>query len=85
MKKYIITAIAILLLTVSILPVSAAFEAEEPVSTIETVLNTGISSCADETQWYYRNNNGVLEKRLWSITEGRWLTAWMPADRKSVV
>lgn len=33
----------------------------------------------EETTWYYRYNNGVYEKRLWSITEGRWLTDWIPA------
>lgn len=32
-----------------------------------------------ETRWYYRRIDGVREKRLWSITEGRWLTAWLPA------
>lgn len=32
----------------------------------------------EETKWYYRNNNGVEEKRLWSLVEGRWLTAWIP-------
>ena len=32
----------------------------------------------EETRWYYRTNNGVREKRLWSITRGKWLTNWMP-------
>lgn len=78
MKKYIITAVAILLLTMSVSSVSAAFEAE-PISSTEATLNTKVSPCINETQWYYRYNNGVLEKRLWSITEKRWLTDWIPA------
>lgn len=32
----------------------------------------------EETRWYYRMNNGVREKRLWSITRGEWLTNWIP-------
>ncbi len=34
---------------------------------------------AEETKWYYRTVNGVLQKRLWSVTYGRWLTDWMDA------
>jgi hypothetical protein len=34
---------------------------------------------AEETVWSYRINNGTLEKRLWSVTNLRWLTDWMPA------
>lgn len=32
---------------------------------------------AEETEWYYRINNGYYEKRLWSITYGKWLTDWI--------
>ena len=32
---------------------------------------------AEETMWYIRNYNGRVQKRLWSITEGRWLTDWI--------
>lgn len=32
---------------------------------------------SDTVRWYYRMNNGVLEMRLWSITQGRWLTGWI--------
>ncbi len=34
---------------------------------------------AEQTKWYYRTYNGQYQKRLWSITEGHWLTDWMPA------
>ena len=78
MKRYIITIAALLLCSVYTTPVSAIYETE-PVIPVVAAATTEISPYNNETQWYYRNNNGVLEKRLWSITEGRWLTAWMPA------
>ena len=32
-----------------------------------------------ECIWFYRTaSDGTREKRLWSLTEGRWLTAWIP-------
>ena len=31
---------------------------------------------AEETIWYYRVYNGLLQRRLWSITYGYWLTDW---------
>lgn len=34
---------------------------------------------AEETAWYFRERNGVTERRLWSITRRIWLTNWMPA------
>lgn len=35
---------------------------------------------SDTVRWYYRNNNGVMEMRLWSITQQRWLTDWVPVN-----
>lgn len=37
-----------------------------------------IISRMEETEWFYRVNNGRLERRLWSITFGYWKTNWMP-------
>lgn len=37
----------------------------------------GESSRAEETAWYYRVHNGMLQTRLWSLTYGRWLTDWI--------
>ena len=39
--------------------------------------NTGITTYAEETKWYYRTVDGKLQKRLWSITYSKWLTDWM--------
>lgn len=37
------------------------------------------SARAIETKWYYRTYNGVYQKRLWSLTDQKWLTDWMDA------
>lgn len=46
---------------------------EEEIVAIEP----GDSTRHEETTWYYRVHNGMLQKRLWSITYGRWLTDWL--------
>lgn len=36
---------------------------------------------AEEIRIYYRvTEDGVREMRIWSLTYGRWLTAWVPVD-----
>lgn len=43
----------------------------------ENVTDTAtVSPKAEETMWYYRIYNGHLQKRLWSLTRGIWLTEW---------
>lgn len=42
----------------------------------------GISTCAEVVRWYFRTNNGVEEMRLWSVTQGRWLTDWVPCPEQ---
>ena len=37
-----------------------------------------VSPQAEETEWAYKQVNGVWYKRLWSITYAKWLTDWMP-------
>ncbi len=32
--------------------------------------------CKEETKWYYRTENGVLQRRQWSLTYGKWLSEW---------
>lgn len=36
----------------------------------------GIEVHAEQTEWYYRTYNGNKQRRLWSITYGKWLTDW---------
>lgn len=30
----------------------------------------------ERVRWYYRTVNGRQQRRLWSLTSGRWLTNW---------
>lgn len=32
---------------------------------------------AEQVRWCYRIKNGVKQKRLWSVTYGRWKTDWI--------
>lgn len=32
---------------------------------------------SEETAWYFRVYNGMVQKRLWSLTYRRWLTDWI--------
>ena len=31
---------------------------------------------AEEVVWIFRDYNGRLQKRLWSVSYGKWLTDW---------
>lgn len=35
---------------------------------------------AEEVEWIYRTYNGVLQMRLWSNTQGCWLTDWIDCE-----
>ena len=73
--KRIVTVIVLLLLLTCLLPLSvnaATLQSKESEIVEEEIQR------AEQTQWYFRINNGVLEKRLWSITYQRWLTDWIP-------
>lgn len=52
---------------------NSAPEVPSPVA----AASSGIQPYAEETKWCYRTNNGNYEKRLWSITYGKWLTDWI--------
>jgi len=60
------------LLTMNVI-VTSALAAETPnISTNASV----ITPQAEETQCVFRNYNGVVQKRFWSLTYARWLTEW---------
>ena len=76
MKK-IKTALLVFMMLVTIaLPAHAANEAD--ISPCDAGETSVIEPRVEETRWYFRNNNGVVEKRLWSLTYGVWLTEWTP-------
>ena len=73
MKKILLTVTIALLLSINVLPVNATAEAVSPLAISQD--NT-VSPLSEETVWCNRIHNGVLQKRLWSITYGKWLTEW---------
>lgn len=75
MKKTLIAILLVLAMMVSGLSVLAA-AAEAPVPPTQAE-DGGIAPHTEETVWYVRVHNGVLQKRLWSITYERWLTDWI--------
>lgn len=76
MKKRIIASICALLLCFSL-----SFPAFADNATIEVPpvaeASSEIQPLAEETEWIVRNYNGRIQKRLWSITYGKWLTDWI--------
>ena len=76
MKQRILTAIAALLCTLTLLSAGIA-----PVHAYAPPSNEGgVSTQAEEFRWYYRDNliTGAHEMRLWSITKLEWVTDWIP-------
>lgn len=73
MKKRVLAAFAALMCTVALL--AAPAQAYAPPSD-----EGGISTQSEHVRWYFRDNNGVEEMRLWSITRGIWLTDWVPVN-----
>ena len=77
MKKFKILIPTILTLAaLSSMPVSA-----NTISTLPISEKSSIMPMAEEVEWYFRyNDEGVLQKRLWSITNECWLTAWIDCE-----
>jgi len=76
MKK----ALTMVLVTISLLSFPLVTHAAELGVPTNAVILAEDSEIAEQevTTWYYRVNNGVLEKRLWSVTYGYWKTDWAP-------
>lgn len=74
MKQRIFTSIAALLCALTLFATGIApVYASAPPSD-----EGGISAQSEEVCWYFRTRDGVREMRLWSITNGRWITDWVP-------
>lgn len=67
----LLTAV-IMIMSMFAMPALAAEPIEHDIYASEQSLST----MQEETMWYFRVNNGVLQHRLWSITYGYWLTEW---------
>lgn len=68
LTKYLSLCIALFTL-LSICPVAFASEVDPAIG--------AISPQAEETEWFFRVVDGIAQKRLWSYTEGKWLTDWI--------
>lgn len=75
MKKRVVAIFLALMCTIALL--ATPVQAYAPPSD-----DSGISTQADTVRWYFRTNHGVEEMRLWSITQGRWLTDWVPVPNQ---
>lgn len=78
MKNRIISLLLAVLMLVSVLAmtVSAAKTGDGSAETSEGSEGTR----TEEVKWYYRNYYGHVQKRLWSVTFGCWLTDWINVD-----
>lgn len=61
------------LLTMNVIAASALAVDTPKAPTDETV----ITPMSEQFEWVYRNNNGVIQKRCWSLTYARWVTDWI--------
>ena len=77
LKRLLVSVMLVFVMCVSLLGTVAS--AAEYTPAPQTVSDGEITPMAEETMWYFRNYYGQLQKRLWSITEEKWLTDWMPA------
>lgn len=78
-KKKVIVFLLTLLTIGNCMSVLAAAETALPAQPIQAE-DTGIAPHAEETVWYERYYEGRWQKRLWSITNGCWLTDWIDID-----
>lgn len=76
MKKLVSMLLSLLLVLSLSVPAFAATNL--PSSTVDFAAPSIEDPNAEQTVWYFRNNNGIIEKRLWSLTYGIWLTDWIP-------
>ena len=72
MKLYCLLTCMTLLFTTGTTTIDSATVSPALVQNV-----TENSTRAIETKWYYRTYNGVYQKRLWSLTDQKWLTDWI--------
>ena len=72
-KKFFVRFLSIGILMVTAL-LSTGYTAHAQEINFST--NGDVVIFAEQTQWYYRTVDGRIQRRLWSITWGKWLTEW---------
>lgn len=76
MKK--IVSLLLLLLVIFSISVPAFAATSQPGTSVKLAAPSVDDPNAEQTVWFVRDNNGILEKRLWSLTYRKWLTDWIP-------
>ena len=76
LKRLLVSVMLVLVMCVSLIG-TVASAAEYTPAPMAASSDGEITPMAEETMWYFRNYNGQLQKRLWSITEEKWLTDWI--------
>jgi len=78
MKRFISLLLALIMcLSISVVAFADEIIPEEGAGLVAGSVRPGDSPRAEETTWFFRNNNGIMQMRLWSITYRKWLTDWI--------
>ncbi len=73
MKRFCMILLAVIMSLSFSIPIWA--KAENVM--VSAVVSQEITPRAERTKWYFRVYNGKRQKRLWSVTNERWLTDWI--------
>lgn len=77
-KKLVVSCLGFSLLFTNILsaPTCVAYGADTNLVVTKTSTDSKVVVRAVQTEWRYRVVDDKLQKRLWSLTWGKWLTDW---------
>lgn len=76
-KTMVIRLLSLCLVLAALVAITPTAFASENTTSSNPPMSEQITPRIDETGWYYRTYNGLFQKRLWSYTEGKWLTDWI--------
>lgn len=77
--KIRLIALALAVVMIFSLFAFTASAATDVQPTESSSVGTG-STRTEEVKWYFRIYNGVVQRRLWSVTYGYWLTDWIDVE-----
>lgn len=78
MKRLLSLLLAlIMVLSLHVAAFADGLEAPDGSDVEIIAVEPGESTRAEETEWYYRVYDGMLQARLWSITYRYWKTDWI--------
>lgn len=76
-KKMLMHRAVCFWLAVTLIGGTTAMAAESsPVPVKSVTSSNSIGPRAEQCEWIFRDNNGTIQRRLWSYTRGIWLTEW---------